>query len=72
MLLDFSTGSFKAIEKDGLQADKEIGSMGFSLLPVFNLFSRASADTYYKANDAVVYDDWRRARSRWDYFYNRS
>ena len=32
----------------------------------------ASADTYYKANDAAAYDDWVRARNHWDYFYNRS
>jgi len=32
----------------------------------------ASADTYYKANDAASYDDWVRARNHWDYFYNRS
>jgi len=31
----------------------------------------ASADTYYKANDAAAYDDWVRARNHWDYFYNR-
>jgi hypothetical protein len=31
----------------------------------------ASADTYYKANDAA-YDDWVRARKHSDYFYNRS
>merc|ERR1711898_85645 len=30
----------------------------------------ASADTYYKANDAAAYDDWVRARNHWDYFYN--
>ena len=32
----------------------------------------ASADTYYKANDAAAYDDWVRARNHWDYFYNRA
>jgi hypothetical protein len=32
----------------------------------------ASADTYYKTNDAVAYDDWVRARNHWDYFYNWS
>ena len=31
-----------------------------------------SEDTYYRANDAASYDDWRRARHQWDYFYNRS
>ena len=30
-----------------------------------------SEDTYYRANDAASYDDWRRARHQWDYFYNR-
>jgi hypothetical protein len=25
----------------------------------------ASADTYYKANDAAAYDDWVRARNHW-------
>jgi hypothetical protein len=34
-------------------------------------FYNASADTYYKANDAAAYDDWVRARNHWDYFYNR-
>ena len=29
-----------------------------------------SEDTYYRANDAASYDDWRRARHQWDYFYN--
>eukprot|EP00296_Roombia_truncata_P006093 JP443419.1.p1 GENE.JP443419.1~~JP443419.1.p1 ORF type:complete len:67 (+),score=21.90 JP443419.1:15-215(+) len=29
-------------------------------------------DTYYKANDAASYDDWKRARHQWDYFYHRS
>ena len=28
----------------------------------------ASADTYYKANDAAAYDDWVRASKQWDYF----
>ena len=27
----------------------------------------ASADTYYKANDAASYDDWVRASKHWDY-----
>jgi len=35
-------------------------------------FYNASADTYYKANDAAAYDDWVRDRNHWDYFYNRS
>ena len=30
-----------------------------------------SEDTYFRANDAASYDDWRRARPRWDCFYNR-
>ena len=30
-----------------------------------------SEDTYYRANDAASYDDWRRARHQWDYFHNR-
>jgi TolA-binding protein len=30
-----------------------------------------SEDTYSRANDAASYDDWRRARHQWDYFYNR-
>ena len=27
-----------------------------------------SEDTYYRANDAASYDDWRRARHQWDYY----
>jgi hypothetical protein len=27
-----------------------------------------AADTYFMANDAASYDDWRRARAHWNYF----
>ena len=27
-----------------------------------------AADTYFMANDAASYDDWKRARSHWNYF----
>ena len=28
-------------------------------------------DAYYLANAQASYDDWRRARRQWDYFYRR-
>jgi hypothetical protein len=27
-----------------------------------------AADTYFMANDAASYDDWKRARAHWNYF----
>ncbi len=28
----------------------------------------SAADTYFMANDAASYDDWKRARAHWNYF----
>eukprot|EP00296_Roombia_truncata_P003807 JP440127.1.p1 GENE.JP440127.1~~JP440127.1.p1 ORF type:complete len:71 (+),score=20.29 JP440127.1:25-237(+) len=30
-----------------------------------------SANAYFQANSAAAYDDMKRARAQWDYFYNR-
>eukprot|EP00294_Goniomonas_avonlea_P017471 CAMPEP_0114544874 /NCGR_PEP_ID=MMETSP0114-20121206/3103_1 /TAXON_ID=31324 /ORGANISM="Goniomonas sp, Strain m" /LENGTH=133 /DNA_ID=CAMNT_0001729271 /DNA_START=158 /DNA_END=559 /DNA_ORIENTATION=+ len=35
-------------------------------------YYRKAEDTYYQANDWAAYDDWRRARDSWDYFYSRN
>jgi hypothetical protein len=33
---------------------------------------KKAEDTYYQANNWASYDDWRRARDQWDYFYSRN
>jgi hypothetical protein len=35
-------------------------------------YYQKAEDTYYQANNWAAYDDWRRARDQWDYFYSRS
>ena len=35
-----------------------------------DLYMKAQ-DAYYLANAQASYDDWRRARRQWDYFYRR-
>jgi hypothetical protein len=34
-------------------------------------YYKKAEDTYYQANNWASYDDWRRARDQWDYFYSR-
>ena len=34
-------------------------------------YYKKAEDTYYQANNWAAYDDWRRARDQWDYFYSR-
>lgn len=34
-------------------------------------FYKAS-DAFFKANAAASYNDWKRARAHWDYFYDRT
>ena len=34
-------------------------------------YYKKAEDTYYQANNWASYDDWRRARHQWDYFYSR-
>ena len=35
-------------------------------------YYKKAEDTYYQANNWAAYDDWRRARDQWDYFYSRN
>ena len=35
-------------------------------------YYKKAEDTYYQANNWASYDDWRRARDQWDYFYSRN
>ena len=35
-------------------------------------YYKKAEDTYYQANNWAPYDDWRRARDQWDYFYSRN
>ena len=35
-------------------------------------YYKKAEDTYYQANNWAAYDDWRRARDQWDYFYSRA
>ena len=35
-------------------------------------YYKKAEDTYYQANNWSAYDDWRRARDQWDYFYSRN
>ena len=35
-------------------------------------YYQKAEDTYYQANNWAAYDDWRRARDQWDYFYSRN
>jgi hypothetical protein len=34
-------------------------------------FSRKASETYFEANNWASFDDFRRARRYWDYFYDR-
>jgi hypothetical protein len=37
-----------------------------------SFYYKKAEDTYYQANNWAAYDDWRRARDQWDYFYSRA
>jgi hypothetical protein len=62
-----------------------ICDQGFAILQAAALYTQAgdyqktarfyykkAEDTYYQANNWASYDDWRRARDQWDYFYSRN
>jgi hypothetical protein len=42
------------------------------LIDQSSLTDKKAEDTYYQANNWASYDDWRRARDQWDYFYSRN
>ncbi len=46
--------------------------MGNSKEECWCFADKKAEDTYYQANNWASYDDWRRARDQWDYFYSRN
>ncbi|EKX52135.1 hypothetical protein GUITHDRAFT_150696 [Guillardia theta CCMP2712] len=51
------------------EADSDLQAADFNKTARF--YYMKAQDAYYLANAQASYDDWRRARRQWDYFYRR-